>query len=117
MGQLRGFDVDMRALALRGLSYSVRVLPTYGELQVRTRNGECDVGWAQFFQTASRERCEVGTQECQAITELDPNAGPQTAISAPGATWETWEPYRCCARYGPNLFPFTIHIMYRTDTQ
>ena len=51
---LTGFDVDMRREVLAGREYTVRVMGTYGELQVRTRAGECDVGWAQFFNTAAR---------------------------------------------------------------
>ena len=49
--QLRGFDVDVRAVltGALNLSYSLRVLPSYGELQVATRKDECDVGWAPFF--------------------------------------------------------------------
>ena len=41
--ELRGFDVDMRELALAGVDCSVRVLPSYGEVEVRTRSGTCTV--------------------------------------------------------------------------
>jgi hypothetical protein len=99
--QLRGFDVDLRTLAFAGLNYTVRVLSSYGEVQVRTRSGECDVGWAQFFTLSSRMRCEADATTCR---ELD-------TATASGAV-EDWTPYRCCAAYSPNVFPFEIRVMY-----
>ena len=108
--QLRGFDVDMRALSLQGANYSIRVLQSYGELQVRTRNGECDVGWGQFFTLASRKSCVPDAASCRPLAELDLHANGSIA-SAP----KSWEPYRCCASYSPNLFPFSIHAMHRAE--
>ena len=98
--ELRGFDVDLRQLALSGLNYSVRVLSSYGEVEVRTRIGECDVGWAQFFQLASRKRCAPHPSNCRELGDMA-NTGA-----------DSWEPYRCCAVYSPNLFPFDINAMY-----
>ena len=48
-GMLRGFDVDMREQVLSqqlNWTYSLRVLPSYGELMVATRKQECDLGYA-----------------------------------------------------------------------
>lgn len=104
--QLRGFDVDSRRLALAGLNYTVRVLSSYGEVEVRTRNGECDVGWAQFFQLSSRKLCAPDPVTCR---ELDDAA---VADAMDEGSPESWTPYRCCARYGPNVFPFEINAMY-----
>lgn len=98
--QLRGFDVELREHALAGRNYTVRVLSTYGEVEVRTRRGECDVGWAQFFQLASRVRCSPDPTTCR-----DPEE------AGAGAKVTSWGPYRCCARYSPNLFPFDIKIL------
>ena len=98
--ELKGLDVETRVLSLRGFDYTVRVLPSYGEVEVRTRSGECDVGWAHFFQLSSRISCAPNTETCR---DLD-------AATAAG-TVESWEPYRCCARYGPNLFPFDVVAM------
>jgi hypothetical protein len=107
--QLRGFDVDMRALALSDVDYTVRVLPSYGELEVRTRSGECDIGWAQFFQLSSRMRCAVGSNTTSTCRSLD--------AAARAGDVQSWEPYRCCARYGPNLFPFEIRAMHIAPAQ
>ena len=38
--------VDLTAHSRAGVDHIIRVLPSYGELEVRTRAGECDVGWA-----------------------------------------------------------------------
>ena len=104
--ELKGFDVEIRALALREFDYTVRVLPTYGELQVRTRSGECDVGWAQFFQFSSRMSCAPNDETCRDL-------GGATVA---GTSVQSWEPYRCCTRYGPNIFPFEIVAMSIADT-
>lgn len=98
--QLRGFDVELREHALAGRNYTVRVLSTYGEVEVRTRRGECDVGWAQFFQRAARIRCAPDPATCRDPGEV----GTGTEVAS-------WGPYRCCARYSPNLFPFDIKIL------
>ena len=96
--QLRGYDVEMRKYILSGRNYTVRLLGSYGELQVRTRAGECDIGWAQFFHTSARASC---TSNCPALT-------PETE----SGTVESWEPYRCCAEFSFNMAPFDISILY-----
>ena len=100
--ELKGFDVELQGLALRGFyEYTVRVLPTYGEVEVRTRSGECDVGWAQFFRFSSKLSCAPNTETCRDLN----------GATDAGTTVQSWEPYRCCTRYGPNLFPFEIVAM------
>ena len=97
--ELRGFDVEARRAALKTLNYTVQILPTYGEVQVRTRAGECDIGWSQFFHTASRERCN-----CLPIS---------TESLAYPATVASWEPYRCCTDYSLGIVRYDIAIAYR----
>lgn len=84
--QLKGFDVEMRTLSLRGFNNTVRVLPSYGEVQVRTRSGECDVGWAQFFQLSSRASCISDSTTCRAVDEA--------IVAAVIANNGSWGPYR-----------------------
>ena len=53
-----GFDAAMRQKLLTqvlGLPYDVRVFDSYEEVFLRTRNGECDIGWAPFFARSSRD--------------------------------------------------------------
>ena len=99
---LTGFDVDMRREVLAGREYTVRVMGTYGELQVRTRAGECDVGWAQFFNTAARTQC---TSACPALTD-------ETAAG----TVASWEPYRCCTDYSVVIDPMEISALHRDSS-
>ena len=83
--QLRGYHVDLRKLVLRNHNYTLQVLSSYAELQVRTRAGECDIGWAQFFITSARTSC---TAACPALT----------SETASGSV-SSMEPYRCCADF------------------
>ena len=83
--ELKGFDVELQGLALRGFyEYTVRVLPTYGEVEVRTRSGECDVGWAQFFRFSSKLSCAPNTETCRDLN----------GATDAGTTVQSWEPYR-----------------------
>ena len=97
--QLRGFHKELRAIVLAHRNYTVRVLGSYGELQVRTRAGECDIGWGEFFHTVARKSCDAS---CPALT----------AETAAG-TVASWEPYRCCADYSINVLPLSIVALYR----
>ena len=96
--QLRGFDVDVRAAVLTGalnLSYSLRVLPSYGELQVATRKDECDVGWAPFFILGERERCSANVNTCRSLDSLS------TELKSFASGTINWTPWRCCIDYTP----------------
>ena len=96
--QLRGFDVDVRAAVLTGalnLSYSLRVLPSYGELQVATRKDECDVGWAPFFILGERERCSANVNTCRSLESLS------TELKSFASGTINWTPWRCCIDYTP----------------
>ena len=105
--QVEGFDKDLRVEILTrrlGLAYTVRILGSYGELQVRTRAGECEIGWAPFYLTASRERCTPDPALCKdvtaaALTDLDGGVG-------------SWEPYRCCTDSSMEYLPWTVAAMY-----
>ncbi len=106
--QVRGFEVEMRQRGMRDINYTLSILPGYGELQVRTRNGECDMAFAQFYQKAGRASCETDAETCRSLSSLDRDVnGVIRAASL------SWEPYRCCANYGPNLFPMDIKALYR----
>ena len=98
--QLRGFEVDMRENLLKGQAYRVRVLSGYGEVHVRTRAGECDVGWSNFFITAPRMTCEGCPEVPSELTT--------------GVT--DWEPYRCCTDFGVNVasvHPGSMAVLYK----
>ena len=102
---VQGFDADLRRHVITrrlGQPYTIRVLGSYGELQVRTRLGECDVGWAPFYQTADRERCSPDPQRC-----VD-------AASADGII--NWEPYRCCTDFSAPYMPWSVAVFYRHST-
>ena len=102
--QLIGFDVDVRREVLRDrlrLPYTVRVLSGYGELQVRTRLGECDVGWAPFYVTARRQDCTPDPMACRNASEV--------GSSAP----ESWVPFRCCTDTGVSYLPWTVNALYK----
>ena len=62
---LIGFDVDVRNYVLKevlGLDYTVKVVGSYGELNVRTRQvKDRDIGWAPFYQTRNREQCSTSS--------------------------------------------------------
>ena len=76
--QLRGYDVDMRQEILQDRKRTVRIYNTYGEVQVRTRAGDCDIGWALYFQTHARRSC---TADCP----------PLDSATASGSV-SSWEP-------------------------
>ena len=65
--QLIGFDVDMRQAILRdrmNQPYTLRVLSGYGEVHVRTRTGECDVGWSPVSFWALGPCCCCHSRPC-----------------------------------------------------
>ena len=106
---VQGFDVDFRRLVLTQklqMPYIIRVLDSYGELQVRTRIGDCDVGWAPFYQTARRELCTPDPTKCANwTTSSEPGSGDSSSIN--------WEPYRCCTDFSvPYLNPWGVAVMY-----
>ena len=70
----------------------VRVLTQLGgDLQVRTRLGECAIGWAPFYANSMRASCMEGPS-CKPIGELF-----ETFL----LTDAELEPYRCCAKFSP----------------
>ena len=108
--QIQGFDAALRKLVLTqrlNVAYTVRVLPSYGELLVRTRAGECDVGWAPFYMTKDRERCTPNADTCAGITSARINE-----IAA--AARPDWEKYACCTDYSASYFspPWSVAVMY-----
>ena len=107
--QLRGFDVDVRKHLFKHVfqNYSVSVDSSYGALNVRVRTDECDVGWAAFFLTATRERCEPDPAS-DACRPLDANALNALAGTS---TINSWEPYRCCIDYLPAYYTSEVKIL------
>ena len=108
---LQGFDVDLRRLVFGRLqqTYKVRVTDSYGELQVRTRLGECDVGWAPVYITAEREQCAVSAT-CDALpSDVD------TVNHSSGRHTRGWERYRCCTDYSVPYMTWTVAVMFHAD--
>ena len=92
--QLVGYEVSLRQLLLTKnlrISYTVTVMG-YAECQVCTRLGEYDIGWAHFYHSASRERCQVGNADCQVTSATE----VQSMLLDPSVDWT---PYRCCVDY------------------
>jgi ABC-type amino acid transport substrate-binding protein len=98
--QLSGFDVETRAQVLANRPYSVSVFDSYGEVFVRTRAGECDIGWGNYFLTASRLSCEPDEGTCRALH-----------VGTAAGTVDSWEPYRCCVDFSMNYRPNDIVVL------
>ena len=101
--QLHGFDVDLRSFVLRDFNYTLTAFESYGEINYRTRTGECDLGWAPFFQTPSRERCQLD-ERCL------PLPSNVSAI-------QSWTPFRCCVDFTALYLPSEISILSFSDSQ
>ena len=105
--QLIGFDVDARKHLLGliavdvPLSYSVRLYPSYTSLHVAVRTAACDVGWAPFFMTGSRDSCRP-SPSCKTLDELAQEEGPDL------------EPWRCCIDFLAPYEKFGTAVMYTT---
>ena len=107
--QLRGFDVELRRIILANTNYTVTVIGSYGELNVRLRTGPssgCDIGWAAFFQVAKRDRCNVGANTCRAM-DADVTNALATGTSPPVG----WGPYRCCIDFSFAHLSMSIGVM------
>lgn len=98
--QLSGFDVDARKEILANRQYTVSAFESYAEVFVRTRAGECDIGWANYFVTGTRLSCVADDATCR----------PLDADTAAG-TVDSWEPYRCCVDYSMNFQPHDIVVL------
>ena len=111
--QLEGYDVDMRHEVLTkalNLSYTLRVLPSYGELQVETRKDMCDVGWAAFFVKGFRERCSFNADNCRTLDALE------TELQSFGSGTVNWTPWRCCIDYMPAHLNYGMAIVFNSRT-
>ena len=104
---LRGFDVDLRAQVLAGYNVSVSAYSSYGEAQYRTRIGECDIAWGNYFQTSTRERCVLNEMTCRApLSPLELAAGV-----------DSWTPYRCCIDYTVAYLPTVMAILHNEEVR
>ena len=111
--QLYGYDVDMRHEVLTkalNLSYTVRVLPSYGELQVETRKDMCDIGWAAFFVKGFRERCLFDAANCRSLDALE------TELQSFDSGTVNWTPWRCCIDYMPAHLNYGMAIVFNART-
>ena len=111
--QLYGYDVDMRHEVLTkalNLSYTVRVLPSYGELQVETRKDMCDIGWAVFFVKDFRERCLFDAANCRSLDALE------TELQSFDSGTVNWTPWRCCIDYMPAHLNYGMAIVFNART-
>lgn len=109
--QLHGYDVDMRHELLTkalNLSYTLRVLPSYGELQVETRKDMCDIGWAAFFVKGSRERCVLNSGNCRSLDALE------TELQSFASGTIDWTPWRCCIDYMPAHINYGMAIVFNS---
>ena len=113
--QLYGFDVMLRKEIFGLIPYTVTVVGSYGELNVRMRAGAssgCDVGWAAFFQLAKRDRCNVGAANCKAM-----GSSVMAALANKAPPTEGWTPYRCCIDFSFAHWSMAIGIMYKSGEQ
>ena len=96
--QVQGFDSDLRDEILNRrlmMPYELHGVSSYGELQVRTRSGHCDIGWSAFYQTSTRESCSWDPVTCANLTWS--GDGSETGSGTSPDLSGDWEPYRCCA--------------------
>jgi hypothetical protein len=104
--QLTGYNVDVRRAVLStrlGVSYSVRLFSTWSMLHISVRTGECDIAWAPFYLTRSRDRCVIDNVTCM------PEAGISKATDL--------TPFRCCADFSVQYAPWSLAIMSRGSRQ
>ena len=107
--QLQGYDVDMRHEILTvalNLTYTLRVLPSYGEMQVEVRKDKCDIGWAPYFVKASRERCIPNNVHCRSMETLD------AELQSSSSSTIDWTPWRCCIDYMPAHINYGMAIVF-----
>ena len=87
------------------VSYEVRVFNNYREVFLRTRNGECDIGWAMYFYKAHRERCtslNFRTKGCLKWNETDMNTTTDTILTPfPDDLASSGESVSCLPPAGP----------------
>lgn len=106
-----GFNQEARVAVLRhklGFNYTLRVLPSYGEVMVATRVGACDIGWAAFFMFPERERCVPDSKMCRNAAEVLPGPGPADS---------DWTPYRCCVDFLAPYMNYGHAILSRTPKE
>ena len=110
---LRGFDPNVRRGVLTdrlNLPYTLRILESYGELQSRTRVGECDIGWAPFYHTASRERCSPSALETAPCRSANRSAFAPGNLAA--SIRDGWERYRCCTDFSVSYQTWDMSALY-----
>lgn len=101
--QLEGFNADVRTGVLNGVlgyDFTVTAYTSWAELNVRTRSGECDVGWAAFYLAGARDRCMINNDGCKDLSTLDWTS-PDLQLSS----------YRCCIDFSANYYTWVISIM------
>ena len=82
------------------VDYTVRVLSGWSEMLVRTRLGECDIGWGAFYVLGNRERCDEHPQVCRLTNGVN-----LTADSV------EWTAHSCCVDFSVNYLPWRITLM------
>lgn len=80
-----------------GWEYNISVERSWTEAIVRTRLGECDIGWGPFYVLGSRERCNSNPQTCRPVSEIDFSQD----LSA----------FACCVDFSANYLPYRIMLM------
>ena len=116
--QLRGFDVEVRKVVLKGYNYTVQTVGSYSELMVliRSPHTNCDVGWAAYYQNANRDRCDGSCKALDAPV-LGNLSLLEQATGTHAAPPDGWGPYRCCVDFSFAYFSLDIGIMYVESVQ
>jgi hypothetical protein len=113
-----GFDSYARTtiFEMLGIDYELRMYRSYTEVVVRTRNGECDIGWAALFSKSFRDQCVFSSsQTCSNINT--------TFLEVDGAVVEPFPPqmrgnrFQCCVDFATNYFPMGMSLVYYHPSQ
>ena len=95
---------------------------SYGEVNVRVRNGEC-IGWAPFYQKATRDACGVGRAMCRPLPDswrsnTTGRLRPMAAIEAlEGGVPVDMTPYRCCVDYTTSYMNYGDTILHLAESK
>ena len=86
-------------------AYTVKAYDSYGEMTVRTRAGQCDIGFGNYYLVSTRQECLPG--------QFNPTCQPLGNVTAAGSPKPiSWEPYRCCVDYSLGLWPADVVVLH-----
>ena len=104
---VEGYDVDMRleVFGRLGYDYEVMLYSSYAEVILRTRSGECDIGWADFYAQSERESC---TAECKGLNDT-------STMASPLPSWMMTTSRQCCVDMGVLYIQNGLALLYKQD--